>query len=116
LDKIAETLIVKALDGLVVRQQYTAQNIANANTPDYRSIGVNFEDALRTAALSGKAANIEAVKPNVFFKNAGQSDQGVRLDLELATASQTAMRYSALIEILGRQMALNRAVLAANGR
>lgn len=116
MDKITELLIVKALDNLVVRQQYTAQNIANANTPAYRTIVVNFEETLRTAALTGDIRNIEAVRPNVAFKGAEQSDQGVRLDLELATASQTAMRYSALIEILGRQMALNRAVLAASGR
>jgi flagellar basal-body rod protein FlgB len=35
----------------------------------------------------------------------------MRLDLEVATASQTAMRYAALLDILGREMAINRAVV-----
>jgi flagellar basal-body rod protein FlgB len=116
MDKIAEILIVKALDGLALRQQYTAQNIANASTPGYRSVSVNFEDSLRAASLSGNASDIIALRPNVSLESAERAKTGVRLDIELATASQTAMRYGALIEILSRNMALNRAVIAANGR
>jgi flagellar basal-body rod protein FlgB len=116
MDKIAEVLIIKALDGLALRQEYTAQNIANASTPGYRSVSVNFEDSLRAASFGGNASDIRALRPNVSLESAEQAKTGVRLDLELATASQTAMRYGALIEILGRNMALNRAVIAANGR
>lgn len=116
MDKISETLLIKALDGLVMRQQYTAQNIANANTQGYRSVSVSFEDSLRSASLRGTNAAIHSVKPQIAFGNQNASETGVRLDLELATASQTAMRYGALIEILGRTMALNRAVISANGR
>lgn len=115
MDKIAEILIVKALDGLTLRQKYTAQNIANANTPGYRSVFVNFEDSLRAASFAGKISEIKTLTPKVYYESAEQAKRGVRLDLELATASQTAMRYGALIEILGRNMALNRAVIAANG-
>jgi len=36
----------------------------------------------------------------------------MRLDLEIATASQTAMRYGALLSVLDRQMAITRAAIA----
>lgn len=111
MDPISTALIAKALDGLNQRSLFTAQNIANANSSDYRPAHVTFEESLRTAASDGLGA-INAVEPQTLI------DEGaapMRLDLELAAASQTAMRYRALIEILGRQMALDRAVLSAAG-
>jgi len=36
----------------------------------------------------------------------------MRLDLELAAAAQTASRYRALVDLMGRQMALHRAVVS----
>jgi flagellar basal-body rod protein FlgB len=36
----------------------------------------------------------------------------MRLDLEVATAASTALRYQALLDVLGREMNLRRAVIA----
>lgn len=114
MDPIASTLILKALDGLAMRQAYTAQNIANAGSPGYQPVEVRFEDALRQAA-GGGAAQINALRPEVRLSDR-PADEGVRIDLELATAAQTAMRYSGLIELFGRQLALSRAALSWGGR
>jgi flagellar basal-body rod protein FlgB len=109
LDPISSALIGKALDGLSQRSTFTAQNIANANTPNYRPARVSFEEDLRQAATRGADA-INAIEPQTFVDPTASGD-GVRLDLELATASQTAMRYRALLDILGQQMRLERSIL-----
>lgn len=106
---LSTALIAKALDGLHQRYLYTAQNIANANTPDYRPVRVSFEESLRAAA--GAETAIATVKPHVF-QEPGDGSTAIRLDLELAAASRTAMRYRALIDLLGRQFALHHAALA----
>src|SRR5512147_1292254 len=111
MDEVSAALIAKALDGLNQRYQFTAQNIANANTPDYQPVHVSFEDRLRRASTQGVDA-IRAVEPQLIV-DAAHAAEPMRLDLELAAASQTAMRYRALITILGQQLALNRAVIAA---
>jgi flagellar basal-body rod protein FlgB len=108
-DPISSALIEKALDGLSQRYTFTAQNIANANTPNYRPVRVSFEEGLRQAAAGGERA-IDAVRPQTFVDPRPAGD-GVRLDLELATASQTAMRYRALLDLLGQQLRLERTIL-----
>lgn len=105
MDPISAILINRALDGLATRHMATAQNIANANTRDYRPVRVTFEEALSAAAGKGPDA-IAAVRPQLSEAPAGQGE--MRLDLELATASATAMRYAALIDLLGRQMQISR--------
>jgi flagellar basal-body rod protein FlgB len=96
-------LIIKALDGLSARMDATAENIANAGTPNYRPLRVSFENALKEAASRGD----DAVRQLTFTAEPaapGSPDGELRLDLELATASATAMRYDALIDIMNRQM------------
>lgn len=105
---ISSITIAKALDCLTVRQAYTAQNIANANTPGYQALKVSFEESLRAAAGEGVGA-VESLKPEVV--PSGVAGDELRIDLELATSSQTAMRYSSLIEVFGREMAISRAAL-----
>lgn len=104
-------LIMKALDGLDQRYRFTAQNIANANTPDYRPIRVSFEESLRNAAERDTAA-LRSVRTQIVEGEEG----AVRLDLELAAASRTASRYRALVDVLSRQMSLMRSVITAQTR
>ncbi len=65
MDEASSALIVKALDGLNQRYLFSAQNIANANTPGYRPVRVSFEESLREAAGQGREA-IMAVEPRVY--------------------------------------------------
>ena len=100
MDAISQILLLKALDGLSARSAATAENIANAGTDGYRPVRVRFEEALARAASGGPAA-VEAVVPRLQQAVGGEP---LRLDLELATASQTAARYTALIDLLSRQL------------
>jgi flagellar basal-body rod protein FlgB len=114
LDALSTALVIKALDGLYARSSATAENIANANSPGYRPVRVSFEDELRTAADKGLEAVVD-LKPRLEPEVRPADDPGLRLDQELATASSTALRYSALIEVLGRQMQLNELAITGNG-
>jgi flagellar basal-body rod protein FlgB len=96
-------LILKALDGLQARSVATAENIANAHTPNYRPLRVSFEDALKQAAAEGDDA-VRALSFDAVPAPAGTPDAENRLDLELATQSATVLRYSALVQILSRSM------------
>lgn len=108
-DKISG-LIVAALDGLSVRQAATAENIANANSPGFRPLRVTFEQALADAAGRGEAA-IRAVRPRIEGAPLGEP---IRTDLELATATATASRYSALVELLNRRMQMEAIAVTGN--
>lgn len=105
-------ILGKALDGLTMRYEAIAQNVANVSTDRYRPMRVDFEVELRNAVKSGPAA-LGAL--NFSFRREPAQPEGSdnRLDLELAAAAQTSMRYAALVDLLGRRMAINRAAMGA---
>jgi flagellar basal-body rod protein FlgB len=109
-DPISAILITKALDGLYARSQATAQNIANANSPGFRPLRVDFEEALRAAARQGPEA-LRSVGATVGQVPDSAAAGGMRLDLELATASETGLRYAALLDLLGRQLQISRTAI-----
>lgn len=107
MDPVSAILINRSLDGLSARAAVTAQNIANANSPTYRPVRVRFEDALRKAAPAGAEA-LGGVAPLVELDPEQAQGTELRLDLELATASETAARYAALLDVMNRQVQLSR--------
>lgn len=106
MDALTTSAIIKAMDGLTVRMSVTAENIANAGTPGYRPLRVSFEQALASAAQQGEAA-VQAVKPTIERAPQTGDSADMRLDLEAQTAASTATRYSALVDVLGREMSLD---------
>jgi flagellar basal-body rod protein FlgB len=48
-DSLTTTILQRALDGTWQREKAVAANIANHETPGYKAIKVNFEDALDRA-------------------------------------------------------------------
>ncbi len=103
-------LAIKALDGLNARAAATAENIANAAVPGYRPLRVSFEAALKHAAGEGPAS-VEALAFTATPATGAAADSDSRVDLEMATASATALRYGALIEVLSRELAMDSLVL-----
>lgn len=109
----ATNIVMKMLDGLDARAIATAQNIANAGSPGYRPVRVTFEQALRDAA--GSPAAIQGLRPEYGQETASGTQEDVRLDLEMATASATATRYAALADLLNRQLQIE-ALAVSGGR
>jgi flagellar basal-body rod protein FlgB len=110
---VSQLLAIKALDGLHLRAVAIAENIANSGSGTFRSRSVDFEAELREAAASGVAA-IQGYNASISTGSAPMRGEDVRLDLEMASASETALRYAALTDILNRQMQLSR--LAVRGQ
>jgi flagellar basal-body rod protein FlgB len=112
-DAISSVVIIKALEGLSARMKVSAENVANANTPNYRPLRVTFEKALADAAIQGPDA-VRQVTPRIEQVPAGSPDAELRLDLELADASGTAARYASLVDILSRESQLQSLAITGN--
>ena len=110
MDALSAVIINKALDGLSMRAAATAQNIASAGSRDRRIMRVDFEASLQAAALKGADA-VRTIEPRMTAVAGTTTGQETRLDLELATASETALRYSALLDVLGREMHIERTII-----
>lgn len=109
---VSQLMAIKAMDGLFLRATAIAQNIANANSPTLNLQIVDFEGALRAAASEGPEA-LARFQPEIRRRAEAVAGGDVRLDLEMANASATSLRYAALSDILNRQMQLSR--LAVRG-
>lgn len=110
MDELSAVLVSKALDGLLMRQTVLAQNIANAGSDSYAEMSVAFEEELRRAAGEGAGA-VRGTEAVIQYKPVDEFSAEMRIDLALAEASQTTMRYGALINLLGRQMSLSMSVV-----
>ncbi|WP_322026142.1 hypothetical protein [Burkholderia sp. BCC1977] len=109
---LVTAVTAKALDGLYARQAATAQNIANANSANYAPLRVSFEAELRDAAAArtnndaaDRLARVRAVIPRIDTPLPVDGN-GVRVDSEIATASETSARYAMLIGMLDRTLQL----------
>ncbi|VWD13343.1 hypothetical protein BLA39750_03381 [Burkholderia lata] len=107
---LVASIATKALDGLFARQAATAQNIANANSVGYVPVRVSFEDALRDAAEArpgdtdeARLARVRSFEPSIGAPLPIDVNT-VRLDEEIASASETAARYAMLIGMLDRTL------------
>jgi flagellar basal-body rod protein FlgB len=114
LDSFSATLAIKALDGLSLRAEVTAQNIANATSPGYRPMRVSFEQALSEAARRGYR-DVTAFVPQVEADPEAAVHPDGRVDLELATGASTAARYAAVVEVLNRRLQID-ALAITGGR
>lgn len=102
----------KALDALAMRMTAITQNLANVGSVRFQPVEVRFEDALRKAARGG----LDEVDALRFAYTAGRvyaDGEDRRLDLMIADAAQTAMRYAALADLVGRRLALRGIAIGA---
>lgn len=108
-----ETILSKALEGTWLRHQAITNNIANANTPNYKKIDVSFEDVLfdkinnrklqlRNTNLKhiSKSNDIEDLKPKIKRLegySTRKDGNNVNIDVENANLAKNAIMYNALI-------------------
>jgi flagellar basal-body rod protein FlgB len=86
LDRVAGQL-EKYMDLLVARQRLVASNVANADTPGYRTLDVDFETELSNAAgAAPRAIEVQGLR----VKN---DDNNVALDREARLLAENALRF-----------------------
>jgi flagellar basal-body rod protein FlgB len=119
-----------------IRQDLIAGNIANADTPYYKSRDIDFEDMLskkaaqefnkndKKLALARTTENMmsgideeNSDEPTIFFRDghlARNDGNTVDLDVESTELSKNSMMYNASIEALKKQASIFKAVIASS--
>jgi len=119
---IPPTVALKnALDAQAMRQRAHTQNIANAETPGYQRVRVEFENIL-SEALDGGGAKLAQSDPRHLTPSASDgvasaklrvsrepvdpesgNINGVNIEEEMAEMAETQIRYLTSIELLKRR-------------
>lgn len=94
-----------------MRQKVVSQNIANINTPGYKSMEVKFEDALvselnrkTNSGQSGAEPEIAKVQ-NLTMRNDGNN---VDLDREIGQMNKNALLMQTYLQLMGTEMTMMR--------
>ncbi len=87
-------VLASALDGLALRQNVLADNIANVDTPDFRATSVDFESSLRSALQQGEIS-ANGLEPVATPSTAPAGPNGNNVDLrqQSLAAIQTQFQY-----------------------
>ena len=91
---------------LTARQRVVSSNIANADTPDYKTEDIDFQSELRNSVL-GLRPEVVEVK-GLTEKNDGNN---VNLDREAKLLAENVLRFNITSNLLRSQIRLVRAAL-----
>jgi flagellar basal-body rod protein FlgB len=103
-----------ALDGISVRQNVVADNIANVDTPGFRARAVDFESSLRAAVGRGgfSPADLQ-VTTSPTATPVGVNGNNVDLRKETMAAMQSVFQYQLVSRSAGDRLDLVRTAAAA---
>ena len=90
------------MDLLSARQKLAASNIANADTPGYRTRDVDFQAEL-SSAMNGPPHVIEA--EGLAAKNDGNN---VSIDREARLLAENALRFQVAASLMRRELRVER--------
>ncbi len=113
MDSIPMTLLQKDLDGLWTRQRAISNNMANFETPGYKSKSVSFEDLLReqvsdpSRTTEETVQGLEDVQPvTEELQDVYRADgNGVDLEKEGINLARTQLNYSYSLQQLSDSFA-----------
>jgi len=110
-------LLGQYMDLLTLQQRVTASNIANADTPGYRTKGFDFQWELARAMKQPKAERLSPVAIDELGSLAVKNDgNDVSLERELRVLSETTIRYRMIAQwVRGNVQALRGAIQEGRG-
>jgi flagellar basal-body rod protein FlgB len=101
LDPVGNSL-EKYMDLLSVRQKLIASNIANADTPGYKTQDVDFQAEFQKALAGGEGQQPHAVEvTGLRTQNDGNN---VNLDRESRLLSENALRFSTATQLMRNRL------------
>lgn len=124
-------LMERSLDAASLRQAVIANNIANADTPQYKRSNVQFEVLLANAAngaypkLAGRRTDprhlyigrgSQIVKPQIMVdQNSVMTNNlnNVDIDYEMSLMAKNQLRYNTLIQQISHEIKLTKTALEA---
>ncbi|HET6151987.1 MAG TPA: flagellar basal body rod protein FlgB [Marmoricola sp.] len=111
-DSVTQVLAT-ALDGIAERQQVTANNIANIDTPNFRATSVDFESQLQAAIDNGEFSSgssapsaSDLMTSTATDTPVGANGNNVDLRKEEMVAIQTQYQYQTLTRAVSDQFSL----------
>ncbi len=133
----AHELMAKALNYRAMRQNLISANIANVDTPYYRSRDISFEESLAAerARIEGRSDRKldlavtdqkhlrglpeSGMKAEIFFRDghmARNDSNTVDLDVETTEMAKNLTMYNALVAALKKNGAIFRSVIDASAK
>jgi flagellar basal-body rod protein FlgB len=94
------------------RQKLVASNVANADTPGYKTQDIDFESELQNAAAGSGTAPMVNTVPGLRVKNDGNN---VDLDREARLLAENALRFSVASNLLRTQLKTVRMAIEGGG-
>lgn len=111
-DSVTINALSSALDGLALRQQTIAQNIANVNTPNYHAKVVSFEGALAASVAAG--SGIAGATTSVSTAPSQQNGNNVSIDSETLNNIETVLRYQFASQAIGADFTATESAMKTN--
>jgi flagellar basal-body rod protein FlgB len=109
-DSITLQAITSALDATLLRQEAIATNVANASTPGYTPVRVDFEshlNAARAALDRGEAIDSSMLSaPTVTRESMRYGEEGPRVDRQISDMMTNSVRYQTLVKGLNNEFKL----------
>lgn len=112
------------LDATAKRQELISNNIANANTPDYKRKDIRFETELKYAFLNSDESTVDAkvrhldltaLEPEVYTDYAELSyrydGNNVDINNENAILAENEIKYNGLMDSVNKEFSLLRSVM-----
>ena len=123
------SLLSKSMDLYMVRHNVIADNIANAETPGFKSRRVDFEKELSGVmddilkgdlkVESSIQRRLASVTPTIYEDpeaEVGLDRNSVDMDREMAALSKNDIKYSAASEMISRRFALMKYAIMEGNR
>lgn len=111
----------KSLDYLWKKQEVTADNIANVNTPGYKKKHISFEETFRRRLAAASIADedeamekaIRGSSFNIWERDdsARVDENNVNLDVENAELARTTLHYQYLLQSVDSDITRYRTVI-----
>lgn len=98
------------MDVVSAKQKLTAANIANVDTPGYKTKDIDFASALSEAA-SGQGANATRLAADVQNLQLKADGNNVSLDREARNLSENALKFHIAGQFLQNQIRLTRTAM-----
>lgn len=101
-------LLAKMLDVCLLRHRVIATNIANVDTPGFKTKRVIFEEKLR--ALLNKnltRENLQRLTPEIkvdYTSNLREDFNNVDIEKEMVKLSMNTLRYSLYVQLLNKKL------------
>lgn len=115
-------VLSKSLDMYLVRHSLITDNIANAETPNFKARKIEFENQLQRA-IDNQAMGFDApagdVTPVVYEdieSEVGQDRNTVDMDREMAQLSKNDIKYSAATQAIQKKFAFLKYAISEGSR